>query len=577
MSSNERSLIDHLVHEAQSARAVPYPDDIAFELFAAETMLRERNLSEEEIETGRIGGGKDGGIDAVYTFLDDALLDEDSEIFDQDAQVSKIRKGAELECYFIQAKREESFTETAFDKAESSLRRLLSLESTDEELLVLYSAEVIGRVRLFTDAWKKLLTRAPKISLHFDYVTRGDTATAGPPVMQKSTDLANLLQEKVPNASASASLIGARELWEKASATPEYDLQIQFEDYVTKGESYIGLVTLANYHKFLSDDRGNLRPHIFDWNVRDFQGDVSVNREIQATLETDNGDDFWWLNNGVTVLCSQATIGGAKTFTLDGVQIVNGMQTSHRIHTAVASAGEGNTLNTGRAVQVRVIKTQDEAARDRIIRATNSQTKVPDASLHATEEIHRQIEAHFLGRGWFYDRRKNFYKNHGKPADKIIGIPALGQAVMAIGLGRPNDARARPTTLLNRDADYKDIFSSALPLDVYLWIARVQKMVDSLLLSETDAVLRANFRYYVSLYWATEEFGAQIYSPKQLARLAAAGDVPSREQVIETLAKVETLAAAIAAAEEWSLDRVAKNKQLTESVVDAAVAEASSL
>ena len=82
-----------------------------------------------------------------------------------------------------------------------------------------------------------------------------------------------------------------------------------------------------------------------------------------------------------------------------------------------------------------------------MIRATNSQTKVPDASLPATEAIHRQIEAHFKAHGWFYDRRKNFYKNTGKPGDRIISIGGLGQAGTAIGLSRPNDARARPTTL----------------------------------------------------------------------------------------------------------------------------------
>ncbi|WP_175472433.1 AIPR family protein [Curtobacterium sp. MCBA15_009] len=574
MPSNERNLIDHLTQEAQASRAVPYPDDIAFELFAAETMLRDRNLSEEEIESGRIGGGKDGGIDAVYTFVDDALLDEDWTMFDQDAPASKIRKGVELECVFIQAKREESFTETAFDKAESSLRRLLSLESTDAELLVLYSAELIGRVRLFTEAWKKLLTRSPKISLQFAYVTRGETETAGPPVVMKANDLRKLLEECVPNASARVDLVGASQLWERASTTPEYDLQIQFDDYVTRGQSYAGLVTLNNYHKFLSDEAGNLRPHIFDWNVRDFQGDVTVNREIQRSLETVNGDDFWWLNNGVTILCSKAVIGGGKTFTLEGVQIVNGMQTSHRIHTAVSSSVEGDGFEGDRAVQVRVIETQDEAARDRIIRATNSQTKVPDASLHATEEIHRQIEAHFLANGWFYDRRKNFYKNHGKPSDKIIGIPALGQSIMAIGLSRPNDARARPTTILNAENDYNSIFDSSLPLSVYLWVARVQKMVDQLLLSEPDAALRANFRYYVSLYWATARFGARIYSPKQLVELSRAGEVPSLLEVMNVLSEIESLASTLAVQQDWTLDRVAKNRLLTELVIDEALAGA---
>ncbi len=573
MSSNEVVLIDRYIHEAQRERDTPLRDDIAFELFAAQCSLRAENLSDEEIETGRIGGGRDGGIDAVYVFLDGALLDDDSEAFSEEFAASSVRKHVELDLRLIQAKREQSFTETALDLAASSLSRLLDLNLPDEELALLYSDELISRIRLFTRAWTVLSIRSPQITIRFDYVTKGDRLGVGVPVELKKSDLQQLLVQKVPGAKSEVNLLGAKELWAIASAVPEYDLQLRFEDYVSKGNSYSGLVSLSQYYKFLAAEDGSLRGHLFDWNVRDYQGEVTVNREIQNTLEAGGSEDFWWLNNGVTILCSTIAIGGDKTFTLGGVQIVNGMQTSHGVYSAVRRVGEDSSQMENRSVLVRVIKTQDEEVRDKIIRATNSQTKVPDASLHATEKIHRQIEAHFLSKGWYYDRRKNFYKNAGKPADRIISISALGQAVMAIGLGRPNDARARPSTLLNNPSDYKVIFTERVALETYLWIASTQKIIDSRLLQDSDAFLRSNLRFHVSSYMVTKAFGSRIYNPGQLRDFAQTPLRIEESETFQAMQRIEQLAFDLAEDEEWTLDRVAKSKNLADIVLDTALGD----
>jgi hypothetical protein len=228
-----------------------------------------------------------------------------------------------------------------------------------------------------------------------------------------------------------------------------------------------------------------------------------------------------------------------------------------------------------RSVAVRIIKTQDEDIRDRIIRATNSQTKVPDASLHATEAIHRQIEAHFKAQGWYYDRRKNFYKNTGKPGDRIVSIGSLGQAVTAIGLSRPNDARARPTTLLNKPADYAEIFNRQVDLNVYLWLAATQRLIDTELINDAEPYLRTNLRFHVSCYLVTRQLGQRIYSPKQLREVAQTpfkvGD-PSVSSVVQDLEKI-AYDMADDEDSDWSLDRVAKSKQFAEAVIQAALTD----
>lgn len=566
-TSNVVTLVDELVEASQQDRETPLAPDVAFELFAASSMLRQDQVSDDEISAGRIGGGQDGAIDAVYTFVDGELLDEDSPYLEKKTARERGRKGAVLSLRLIQAKRETSFTETAFDKVTASTSRLLQIETSEDELRDLYSQDVIDRLRIFTRAWEALSILMPKVEVEFCYVTRGDTERVAPAVEQKRKDLEDHLRSTVTGSTAKATLVGAKELWELASATPEYDLQLKLHDAVTKGDSHAGLVHLSEYYKFLTDDSGELRGHLFDSNVRDYQGAVTVNKEIQDTLRAASNDDFWWLNNGVTILCTEAIMGGNKTFTLSGVQIVNGMQTSHTIYETLQESEGIRERNAERSLHVRIIKANNAETRDKIIRATNSQTKIPPASLHATEEIHRQVESYFLRKGWYYDRRKNYYKNIGKPSERIISIQSLGQAVMAIGLSRPDSARARPSTLLNNDTDYASVFNPELPLPIFLWIAQVQRRVDSMLTADVDTYTRTNTRFYVSMYIVTRKLGTRVHSPQQLAQLAETPPEVSSTELWGALNDIDAKIREIQEETDWLPDRIAKSPELKEAVI----------
>jgi hypothetical protein len=112
-----------------------------------------------------------------------------------------------------------------------------------------------------------------------------------------------------------------------------------------------------------------------------------------------------------------------------------------------------------RHILVRIIDPEADSSRNKIIRATNTQNRIPEASLRSTDEVHRDIEDYFKRHGLFYDRRKNHWRNEGKPRSSIVPIPSLAQSVAAVVLQRPSDARARPSSLINKDPDYQRIFN----------------------------------------------------------------------------------------------------------------------
>jgi hypothetical protein len=188
-----------------------------------------------------------------------------------------------------------------------------------------------------------------------------------------------------------------------------------------------------------------------------------------------------------------------KVLTIELPQIVNGQQTSTEIFNYFQRA---NTGAEDRSVMVRVIVVTEPGSRDRIIKATNYQTSIPPASLRATDKIHRDIESYLSPFGIYYDRRKNSQKILGRPADQIISISLLAQSIMAIVLQRPDSARARPSSLLKNDDDYRKLFSNTYPIEIYLSASKIIKTVQAYLRSNEhlEPKERTNLQFYVAMH-----------------------------------------------------------------------------
>ncbi|EOC1353493.1 AIPR family protein, partial [Cronobacter dublinensis] len=214
-----------------------------------------------------------------------------------------------------------------------------------------------------------------------------------------------------------------------------------------------------------------LRRYLFESNVRDFMGLNAVNEDIKLTLSDQGSPDFWLLNNGVTILSTSAQMIGQSIY-MEDIQIVNGLQTSESIFRHFDNGGSDQHE---RAVMVKVIVSNDESVRDQIIRATNNQTAVEQYSLHATERIQKDVEEILLRNGFFYDRRKNFYKNQGVPRDAIVTPLYIASGLTTLVLKMPYNASRMKTRVLRNEGAYNTIFSERLDINIWPKIALILK------------------------------------------------------------------------------------------------------
>lgn len=474
LKTNAQRILDELFQQDFSDNGSYAEENQYFEVFSSKQILKSKDLSDEEIESGVLGSGNDGGCDSIYTLLNGTYVTEDS--------VPSITSSKEttIELIITQAKRETSFSEDAIMKWKTTIGNLLEIGVDDSKHKARYSEDVRTAFSVFRELYLKLLRNTPKLIISFNYATFAEEPH--PNVQAQSEELKGIVRKLFPSPKTDVNVEfwGAEELLLAAQSQPEHKLNLPLaENPINIGThcDFIALVNIAKYYHFITDENDIIRKYIFDANVRDYQGHNSVNQDIKNTLSNPTGEDFWWLNNGITLLTDEAILATSKELVLTEPAVVNGLQTSNEIYQYFLANPE-QLKSERRNVLVRVIVPESEDSRDRIILATNNQTNIPKSSLRANDPIHWQIELYLKGRGLFYDRRKNYYKNQGRKSTEIVSVSFLAQCMISLFLQKPNYARARPSTLLIKDETYDELYVKNQDLDVFYNSAKLGKMVD---------------------------------------------------------------------------------------------------
>ncbi|HED8873736.1 AIPR family protein [Pseudomonas aeruginosa] len=167
-------------------------------------------------------------------------------------------------------------------------------------------------------------------------------------------------------------------------------------------------------------------PRILEANVRSFLGVSSkgVNKGIRDTLR-DAPERFMAYNNGIVVVADAARLdrtkdGSLGILWLQGMQIVNGGQTTASLYFAKKKQPDINLENVRVPAKIIVLKSDNADAEElisNISRYANSQNVVKQSDLSANKPFHRELEKLSMrtfcpdgvGR-WFYERSAGSYK-----------------------------------------------------------------------------------------------------------------------------------------------------------------------
>ncbi len=537
MAKNDVVLLDGIVDQRLADNLPSSERDEVFEFLCLEQLLKDYDLSRDELESGWIDGRGDGGFDGVYILINGHML-EDANGFPWP------KTHASIDVWLISCKHHETFAQATLDAMLATIQELFDFSRKKSDLHGSYSEDLLDFRLLFETALRRLSIKSPTLKFHVAYTSRGDVLDLGASVAARGRQIESEIGKLFSSCSVKFSFIGSTELLESYRKSKSFSLELPFLEHLATGKnSYVLLVRLEDYWKFVSDDSGNLRRYLFDSNVRDFLGLTGVNYDIAKSLEDEDAPDFWWLNNGVTILATNATIPG-KTIQLQDIQIVNGLQTTE---TVFLHFQRGSTVSRSRAVLVKIIVSSDVQARDRIIRATNNQSPVEIAALHATDKIQRDIEEILERHDWYYERRKNYYRNIGKPQNRFVTPLMLASAVVAIVFKNASQATRLRGRFMRVQEGYDSVFSEDLPVEVWPILANVYKSVGSGLTSISFARRRGErfintWRPLVALLAVARRLKSFAYSTPRLLAIDNKGEFSAAdvEEVWNLIARVES-------------------------------------
>lgn len=204
---------------------------------------------------------------------------------------------------------------------------------------------------------------------------------------------------------------------------------------------------------------------LLERNIRRYLGlhGNRVNEGIRATLQSSDPANFYFFNNGLTLVCDDFAYNALQSsdfqIKVENLQIVNGGQTCMTIFkTSEEMQGDGRSLPAEASVLVRIYKLpkDNEDIVLQITHATNSQNPVDLKDLRANDHKQQLLEQSIQDLGYTYRRKR--MDTAARPTDITSG--AAAEAILAVWRHAPHQAK-----FLTREHFgklYDNIFADAL-------------------------------------------------------------------------------------------------------------------
>ena len=177
---------------------------------------------------------------------------------------------------------------------------------------------------------------------------------------------------------------------------------------------------------------------LFRKNVRQSLGSGNkVNKEIARTLRN-NPEDFFFLHNGITAICSSIRIQDG-TMSVKELNVVNGCQSLSTIF----SCSESVRNTTDAYVMFRFYEISDQERADNISTSTNSQSAVKARDLRSNDKyvlLMKKAYEQYFPDGYFVTKRGETADSVKYNTAHIVDLTLLGKQLMAWHSQRPTIA-----------------------------------------------------------------------------------------------------------------------------------------
>lgn len=532
MALNDFVLIDGIIDDRMDNEGKDKSDPKlrgeVFERLAISELLKPYDLTSEQLDNGLVDGGDDGGIDGLYVFVNGNYISDK-------AEYQLPRENGKLEIYIITCKHDNTYIMHPLESLDSSLSELLNFSISEEELARKHNQKILNKRKLLLNVYKKLASQDICPIINLFYISRGDASNVPNNIQRAGGKVKTTCDSIFQGARTTMTFWGTEQLITRIREKRNAPIDINIQRWFQQGKNYVILVALNDYVKAVTDSEGNLKRYLFNENVRDYLGENHTNSHIMNTLTSEESPDFWLLNNGITMLTSNATVFDG-VITINDVQIVNGLQTTVTIFNYFQNGGKDEQ---NRNVLIKVIRPNSSEVGREITKATNNQSSIPLYALHANDKIQKDIEDILYRNDYYYERRPMYYKNLGYSEDRIIAPLYLAGGYTALILKLPHRASRLKSKFMDNKALCEKVFSEHADITLWPVIAMILKKTDAvaetyrgIIKMSTEKYLKS-VRYSVALVTLARIMGKYSFGVNDLVSMDK--NLYSEETIKETI------------------------------------------
>ncbi|MDP3057722.1 MAG: AIPR family protein [bacterium] len=414
----------------------------AFPLFALDAIL---SLQEDEMKDSITDGGNDGGIDAVY--IDEHLSPAKIYFF----QFKYKTKYGGINC---------NFPAVEIDKIFNTIKDILHKEKNLEKYVNPILYQKIKHI------WNIFENENPKFVICLCSNLENNLIKAQQDRFEQQINSYQNFQIEYYNINNFVALIlnkGKKQIDGKIKAIDT--------NYFSRIDGTVrALIANVDADELLSlvkdETSGKIKEDILNDNVRIYlQARTRINRSIKDTaLDKANNYKFFYFNNGITLTCDSFTYTPsqrAPLIELTNIQIVNGGQTIHSLYDAYKEDKEAMKSIT---LLLRIYETKNLELSQQIAEYTNSQNPVKSRDIRSNDYMQKKLESELLQKGYFYERKKNYYKDKSK--NKRLDSEKIGQVLMAFYSEMPAEAKNKKQLIFSDK--YEEVFTDDLTAEKIL-------------------------------------------------------------------------------------------------------------
>lgn len=252
-------------------------------------------------------------------------------------------------------------------------------------------------------------------------------------------------------------------------------------EYFERSDGYlrglVGSVRATDFIDLIRDDiyHNLVNAGLFEENIRNYLGSKNeVNQKIFKSAVSDTNGEFWYLNNGVTIVCDSFDYipnSSSPLVNMVNLQVVNGGQTSYSLFEAARD--DANRVRNVK-VLVKIIETKQREIAGRIAEATNSQTPIRSRDLRSNDSVLVKMEYALKDMGYFFERKRNQYID--RPRSLRIDALKAGQCILAYYLEDPVLAKTKSNEIFGEL--YDRIFNEEITPSKILTAFKLYEAID---------------------------------------------------------------------------------------------------